>query len=58
VQRAAERVGRVKGSDGSSRALRRALLEEIGRNVSFDAYAWLLTDPETEVGCDPVADVP
>lgn len=34
------------------------MLEEIGRHVSFDAYAWLLTDPETEVGCDPVADVP
>jgi DNA-binding CsgD family transcriptional regulator len=34
------------------------MLEEISRNVSFDAYAWLLTDPETEVGCDPIADVP
>lgn len=31
---------------------------EIGRNVSFESYAWLLCDPETEVGCDPVADVP
>jgi DNA-binding CsgD family transcriptional regulator len=58
VQRAVERIERVRGDVGSSRALRRALLEEISRNVSFDAYAWLLTDPETEVGCDPVADVP
>ncbi len=58
AQRAAERVARVRGDDRSSRALRRALLEEISRHVSFDAYAWLLTDPETEVGCDPVADVP
>jgi DNA-binding NarL/FixJ family response regulator len=58
LQRAAERVERVCGDCRNSRALRRALLEEIGRNVSFDAYAWLLTDPETEVGCDPVADVP
>jgi DNA-binding NarL/FixJ family response regulator len=58
LQRAAERIERVRVDDGSSRALRRALLEEISRNVSFDAYAWLLTDPETEVGCDPVADVP
>src|ERR1700689_1704053 len=24
----------------------------------FDAYAWLLTDPETEVGSAPLADVP
>jgi DNA-binding CsgD family transcriptional regulator len=57
LQRAAERIGSVRHGDGS-RALRRGLLEEISRNVSFDAYAWLLTDPETEVGSDPVADVP
>ena len=58
MQRRAERIERVRGDGLSSRGLRRALLEEIGCNVSFDAYAWLLTDPETEVGCDPVADVP
>jgi len=58
VRRAAERIERVHGDDPGSRALRRALLKEISRNVRFDAYAWLLTDPETEVGCDPVADVP
>lgn len=58
VQRAAERIARVRADTCGSRALRRALLEEISRNVGFDAYAWLLTDPETEVGCDPVADVP
>ncbi len=34
------------------------MLDEIRSHVGFDAYAWLLTDPETEVGCDPVADVP
>ena len=58
MQRAVERIARLRGDDRSSRALRRALLEAISRNVGFDAYAWLLTDPETEVGCDPVADVP
>jgi len=26
--------------------------------VRFDAFAWLLTDPETEVGTAPIADVP
>lgn len=26
--------------------------------VGFDAYAWLLTDPETAVGAGPLADVP
>ena len=34
------------------------MLEEISRNVDFDAYVWLLTDPDTEVGSDPLADVP
>jgi DNA-binding CsgD family transcriptional regulator len=38
--------------------LRRGVLEEIRRVVAFDAYAWLLTDPETEVGSAPLADVP
>jgi DNA-binding NarL/FixJ family response regulator len=40
------------------RALRLSLLEEIRRAVPFDAYAWLLTDPETQVGSAPIADTP
>jgi DNA-binding CsgD family transcriptional regulator len=58
IRRAVARIERVCGDRLGSRVLRQALLEEIRREVSFDAYAWLLTDPETEVGCDPVADVP
>jgi DNA-binding CsgD family transcriptional regulator len=46
------------GSFALGRVLRTALLEEIGRHVAFSAYAWLLTDPETEVGSDPIANVP
>ncbi len=38
--------------------MRVALIEEIRRAVGFDAYAWLLADPETEVGCAPLAVVP
>ena len=34
------------------------MLDEISGVVGFDAYSWLLTDPETEVGCAPLADVP
>lgn len=41
-----------------SRALRLQVIEEIRRVVGFDAYAWLLTDPETSVGTAPLADVP
>jgi DNA-binding NarL/FixJ family response regulator len=39
-------------------SFRLAVLDEIRRVVAFDAFAWLLTDPETEVGSAPVADVP
>ena len=57
-RRAVERV--VQACDGSSdlRSLRLALLEAIRAAAGFDAYAWLLTDPETEVGAAPLADVP
>jgi DNA-binding CsgD family transcriptional regulator len=58
IRRLAERIDRVGRNCPDGRALRVAMLEEIGRHVAFDAYAWLLTDPETEVGSDPVADVP
>lgn len=43
-------------SDG--KALRVGLLAEIARHVPFDFHAWLLTDPASEVGSDPVANVP
>lgn len=41
-----------------ARTLRIAVLEQLRAAVGFDAYAWLLTDPVTEVGTAPVADVP
>jgi DNA-binding CsgD family transcriptional regulator len=34
------------------------VLAEIHQVVGFDAYVWLLTDPETSVGSAPLADVP
>lgn len=49
---------RICDSVGEAKALRLRLLEEIRRVVPFDAYAWLLTDPETSVGSAPVAHVP
>ncbi|HEV2069941.1 MAG TPA: hypothetical protein VGR26_09120, partial [Acidimicrobiales bacterium] len=56
--RAVERVARVCGAHHEARGLRLAVLDEIRRAAGFDAYSWLLTDPETEVGCAPLADVP
>jgi DNA-binding CsgD family transcriptional regulator len=41
-----------------ARALRLSLLDELRRVVPFDHFAWLLTDPSTEVGAAPIADVP
>jgi hypothetical protein len=41
-----------------ARTLRQELLKELRQMVPFDAYAWVLTDPETSVGSSPLADVP
>lgn len=56
--RARERIMRICHSDADARALRLDVLAVIRRLVGFDAYAWLLTDPETSVGSSPLADVP
>jgi DNA-binding CsgD family transcriptional regulator len=53
-----ERVERVCASSADDRALRLGVLAELGRAVPFDAYAWVLTDPETSVGVAPLAAVP
>lgn len=41
-----------------ARALRTTVLEEIRTGVPCDAYAWLLTDPETCAGSSPLAEIP
>jgi DNA-binding CsgD family transcriptional regulator len=53
-----ERLRRVGNAATDSRALRAAVLAEIGRVVAFDAYVWPLTDPETSVATAPLASVP
>ena len=53
-----EHVERICAADVDARTLRLRLLPEIRRAVPFDAYAWVLTDPETTVGSAPLADVP
>lgn len=40
------------------RTLRRNVVEQVRRTVPFDAFAWMLTDPETTVGTAPLAEVP
>lgn len=51
----------VRGSLGAvddDRTLRRAIIEQVRRSIPFDAFAWLLTDPDTTVGTAPLAEVP
>jgi hypothetical protein len=50
-------VGICEGS-GEARVLRHQVLAVIRQVLDFDAYSWVLTDPETSVGSEPLADVP
>jgi DNA-binding CsgD family transcriptional regulator len=56
--RARESILRICRGEADARTLRLEALDAIRRVVGFDAYAWLLTDPETSVGSSPLADVP
>jgi hypothetical protein len=55
---ARERIDRLCRSAVDSRELRHGVLAELDRVVPFDAYVWLLTDPETAVGAAPLAHLP
>lgn len=48
----------VSTGSPDSRALRAAAVAMLRRAVGFDSYVWVLTDPGTEVGVDPLAEVP
>jgi DNA-binding CsgD family transcriptional regulator len=56
--RLSQRVDRVCAVRSDAKTLRLRVLDEIRQVVEFDSFAWLLTDPSTAVGCDPLADVP
>lgn len=53
-----DRVGRLCATATDATELRSGVLDELRRAIVFDAYAFVLTDPETEVGVQPLADVP
>src|ERR1700760_3665108 len=55
---ARETIVRICRGEADTRPLRLEALDAIRRATGFDAYAWLLTDPETSVGSSPLADVP
>src|SRR6195952_1601481 len=52
------RIGRMCDADSDARGLRIAVVNELRAAVPFDAYAWMMTDPDTYVGSSPLADVP
>ncbi|WP_329625347.1 helix-turn-helix transcriptional regulator [Streptomyces sp. NBC_01255] len=59
--RSRERVLRIcaaGGADGDAHTLRVRLLREFRALLGAEAFAFLLTDPVTSVGCAPVARVP
>jgi DNA-binding NarL/FixJ family response regulator len=56
--RARERVVALGAAGLADRELRREVLTVLGGALDFDAYVWLLTDPVTQVGSAPLADVP
>ena len=53
-----EAVDRLGAKQTDSRAFRAEVLDHLRRVVGFDWYAWVLTDPVTEVGVDPLAHLP
>jgi DNA-binding CsgD family transcriptional regulator len=56
--RARERIVALGPAGLEDRELRREVLAVLRGALGFDAYVWLLTDPVTEVGSAPLADVP
>ena len=58
VQRRVAQLCRDRAARSDSRDLRVAVLAELRQAIAFDAYAWLLTDPETRVGTAPLAEIP
>src|ERR1700759_3699011 len=56
--RAREQILQLFEGDADARTLRLEVLAVLRRVIGFDAYVWLVTDPETAVGSAPLADVP
>jgi hypothetical protein len=56
--RAREQILQLCEGDADVRTLRLEALAVLRRVIGFDAYVWLVTDPETSVGSAPLADVP
>ena len=58
LTRARDQILQLCEGYADARTLRLEVLAVLRRVIGFDAYVWLLTDPETSVGSAPLADVP
>lgn len=58
ASRIAEGVEQLSTDGDDDRSLRGRILDVVRSVVRYDAYAFLLTDPVTCVGCSPLAEVP
>jgi DNA-binding CsgD family transcriptional regulator len=56
--RVREHIVRLCRAGAPARELRAEVLDQLRHAVSFDFHVFVLTDPETSVGGDPLADVP
>jgi DNA-binding CsgD family transcriptional regulator len=52
------RIERACEQETDARNLRERILDGLRRVMRVDAYAFVMTDPESEVGVDPLAEVP
>lgn len=54
----ADAVAEAARDERDDRALRRGIVDALGRSIPFGPFAFLVTDPETAVGVSPLAEVP
>ena len=54
----ADSIERLATQAPDSRTFRAAILERLHEVLAFEWYAWVLTDPLTAVGIDPLAAIP
>src|SRR6201995_1566897 len=58
LAQARDRLRQLCAAGADARTLRPGAPGVLRRGSGFDAYVWLMTDPETSVGSAPLADVP
>jgi len=58
LERARDGIVRLCRAELPARPFRAAALDQLRLVVDFDFYVFVLTDPQTCVGCDPLAEVP